>query len=1296
MATYQIAPPEKFNFSQPEEWPKWSRRFERFRQASGLTAKEETSQINTLIYAMGDEADDILTSLKLTEAQKKKYDVVLQKFEGYFVKRRNPIFERAKFNSRKQEEGEPVDSFITALHCLAEHCGYGELHDEMIRDRLVVGLGDASLSERLQMDPDLTLEKAVTAARQSEAVKRQQAVVRGAEGQASNVDNVHTRPQQPKRHREGVQQQYRHVSAQQRHKQVSSSKTCTRCGKSSPHSRQQCPAREATCRKCGKKGHYQAVCRSTKSVNLVTTEQDEVFIAAVNGQVPTVDAGDNPWMVTVSVNGSPVDFKIDTGADVSVISDTTYKGLTRKASLRPPRKSLTGPSCQPLEVCGQFTGTLQHGDCTACEEIFVVKSLQMSLLGRPAIESLGLVSRVHTVEDLKLRYTSKYPDLFKGLGKIPGEYHIHLKDDAKPFALSTPRRVALPLQPKVKKELQRMEQLGVISRVDDPTDWCAGMVVVPKSDGKVRICVDLTKLNESVRRERHILPSVDHSLAQLGGAKVFTKLDANSGFWQIELSKESALLTTFITPFGRFCFNRLPFGITSAPEHFQKRMSEILAGLEGVVCMVDDVLVHGRTQEEHDQRLDAAMERIAQAGVSLNAEKCDFSQSSVKFLGHIIDGTGIHPDPEKVQAIQAMKEPNNTTELRRFLGMTNQLAKFTPSLAEQAKPLRDLLSKKNSWVWGDCQQRAFQEIKHQLSSAPILALYDPSRDTIVSADASSYGLGAVLTQKQPDGSWRPVVYASRSLTSTEQRYAQIEKEALALTWACERFECYLLGMQFHLHTDHKPLVPILSSKSLDTLPARVQRFRMRLMRYQFSISHVPGKDLHIADTLSRAPTSTNTPTDDLFCQQVDNFVHLVTDSLPITETRLLQIAQMQEQDAVCQELKEYCLNGWPESSQVKGFVKPYRPVSSEISVQDGLLMRNNRIIIPSQLRQEILNKIHTGHQGIHKCRERARQSVWWPGISRQLEDLIRSCPHCCKERLQPVEPLMPTNFPKLPWEKVATDLFYWQGSNYILVVDYLSRYIEIARLTKETSSEVIRQLRIIFARHGIPREVISDNGPQFASWEFSKFAKAYDFIHTTSSPRYPQSNGEAERAVRTIKALLKKADDPPLALLAYRSTPLKNGYSPAELLMCRKLRTTVPVVPEQLQPKMPDYDSLARREREMRMQQKCTFDQRHKARRLDPLVPGDLVWIPQNQTEGTVLTEVAPRSYQVTTPSGVLRRNRHQLRLLPTPHNCTREEDTTHQPDDLDSGPQHPPADGQYRTRSGRVSVPPDRYEPTM
>ena len=222
---------------------------------------------------------------------------------------------------------------------------------------------------------------------------------------------------------------------------------------------------------------------------------------------------------------------------------------------------------------------------------------------------------------------ARFPELFDGLGCLPGEYTIHLSDNARPFVITTPRRVALPLLPKVKPKLERMEKTGVTSRVDVPTEWCTGMVVVPKSDDRIRICVDLTRLNESVQRERHPIPSVEHILVQLGEAKVFSKLDANSGFWQITLQKESALLTTFITLFGRFCFNRLPFGITSAPEYFQKRISELLQGLSGVVCMMDDILVHGRTQDEHDHRLVAVLERLKDARVTLNKDKCTFSAS---------------------------------------------------------------------------------------------------------------------------------------------------------------------------------------------------------------------------------------------------------------------------------------------------------------------------------------------------------------------------------------------------------------------------------------------------------------------------------------------------------------------------------------------------------------------------------------------------------------------------------------------------------------------------------------------
>ena len=763
---------------------------------------------------MGEDADDILYSFGLTEDERKSYNTVSTKFEAYFVKRRNPIYERAKFNMRRQEEGESVNSFITSLYRLAEHCNYRGLHDEMIRDRIVVGLRDAVLSERLQTDSELTLDKAITMARQTEAVKQQQQpVVRGnTENRHTKVDTVQgVQSLQHKQTTKNTSKKHTKTFSNQQNPKTST-KGCTRCGKFPTHPRNQCPAREAKCHKCGKLGHYQSMCRSSTMATIQTgTVTEEPFLGTI--EEITAHKHSNQWMVELELNGQPVKFKIDTGADVTAVSEEIFKKL-HGVTLRKTNKSLVGPAKHELMVCGQFTGTLTYKQSKTCQEIFVVQRLELPLIGRPAIEALNLISRINFVDSSE-RFVNLYPDLFIGLGTLGVEYHIQLKHDAKPYALTTPRRVAIPLMPKVKQELTRMESMGVITKVDNPTDWCAGMVVVPKPNGNIRICVDLTKLNNSVRRERHILPSVEQILAQIGDSTIFSKLDANAGFWQVKLSKESALLTTFITPYGRFCFNRLPFGITSAPEFFQKQMSKILIGLDGVICMIDDVLIHGKTPQEHDQRLVAVLTRLRKANVTLNKDKCEFSKHSIRFLGQIIDSSGIRPDPEKVKAIQAMKEPENITELRRFLGMTTQLSKFTPNLAETTKPLRDLLSTKNMWVWGEPQQKAFQQLKRQLSSTPVLALYHPDRLTTVSADSSSFGLGAVITQKQPDATWRPVAYCSRSLSNTEQKYAQIEKEALALTFGCERFSDYLIGKQFHVETDHKPLVSLLGSKNLD-------------------------------------------------------------------------------------------------------------------------------------------------------------------------------------------------------------------------------------------------------------------------------------------------------------------------------------------------------------------------------------------------------------------------------------------------------------------------------------------------
>ncbi len=570
-------------------------------------------------------------------------------------------------------------------------------------------------------------------------------------------------------------------------------------------------------------------------------------------------------------------------------------------------------------------------------------------------------------------------------------------------------------------------------------------------------------------------------------------------------------------------------------------MSKVLEGLKGVVCMMDDIVVFGSTREEHDTRLQKVLSKIKGSGLTLNSKKCKFRETQLEFLGHIISAHGVKMDSNKVKAILEMPEPQDVSSLRRFMGMVNQLGKFTKNLTDLTEPLRGLLCSKNDWMWGPEQSQAFQATKSAITSAPTLTFYNPSSETKVSADSSSYGLGAVLLQKVHQD-WHPVAFASRSLTPTERRYAQIEKEALAATWASEKFSDYLTGKRYILETDHKPLIPLLGSKDVDQLPVRIQRFRLRLMRFDYQIIYVSGKNLYTADTLSRAPQGDPLPQDEELQKEVSIYANHIMTSLPASDALLEKIRRHQEEDEVCRQIRDYVEEEWPDKYRMHGALQQFWPYRADLTIVDGILMYASRIFIPSSLRLQMLDRIHEGHQGIQKCRMKAQDSVWWPGISQQVYDLVVNCRECAKLKGNPhPEPLLPTAWPLYPWQKVATDLFEFQGSQYILVVDYFSRYIEVSKLRITTSAEIIHQLKRLFARHGIPETVISDNGPQYTSNEFATFGAQYGFTHLTSSPGHPSGNGEAERAVRTVKQLLKPAGDPYLALLSYRSTPHKNG-----------------------------------------------------------------------------------------------------------------------------------------------------------
>jgi transposase InsO family protein len=939
-------------------------------------------------------------------------------------------------------------------------------------------------------------------------------------------------------------------------------------------------------------------------------------------------------MVNIKMNSISTPFKIDTGAAVTAVPSSFSHKIH---CVQKPDKLLKGAANQKLQVIGKAIVTLSVGSKSITDTVYLIEGLVTPLLGKPAIQQLDLIRFVQEIQPHNNQWITRFPTLFQGLGSMGGEVKIRLKDKSEPFAQAVPRRIAAARKPPLKRELDRMVRMGVIQKIEVPTEWCSPCIVVPKPNGKIRVCIDFTRLNQSVKREYHPLPTTEDTLSMLQGAKVFSKVDANSGYWQMRLEESSQRLTAFITPFGRYICRRLPFGISSAPEIFQREMQKILVDLDGVVCQMDDILVFGRTQEEHDERLAAVFCRLKKSGVTLNAHKCAFSQNEIKFLGHIISAEGIKADPEKTTAIEKYPVPGNKKELRRFFGIVNYLGKFSPLIANNTSKLRPLLGNDCSWSWGEPQQTEFECLKRIISSTPTLTSFDITKETILSADASAYGLGAAILQKH-DGVWKPVAYASRSLTATEQRYAQIEKEALAICWGCEKFDYFLAGRDFVVETDHKPLLPILGCKELAKLPLRIQRFRLKMMAYSYSIQYTPGIKLVLADALSRAPwTGTSTPK-----RAESTLVLELLDSLPVSDSRLTHIRNAMVDDPVATMLVRYITHGWPSSRDLPPEARPYYTFRDGLTVVEGVILYMNRLFIPEAERAGVLQDIHAGHLGEAKCVGRASAVLWWPKMSTDIREMVKTCTVCAEFRVKPREPLITTPLPDRPWWRLATDIFQMDDQIFLLTVDYFSRYVTVHNITGNMSTEgIVDKLEGLFYMLGIPNTLVSDNGPQFVSQQFQKFLEKLGIQHVTSSPRYPQSNGAAERAVRTIKSLMKKNVNFRAALCAYRDSPLECGYSPSQLLFGRSLNSMGIIAHRQI-----ELDRLRKSESSRRHHQETNYNKRHRARQCPPFRVGQTVAVDDGVSPRQKATVIGSKGREVavhTDSNQLLRRNRAHI-----------------------------------------------------
>ena len=477
------------------------------------------------------------------------------------------------------------------------------------------------------------------------------------------------------------------------------------------------------------------------------------------------------------------------------------------------------------------------------------------------------------------------------------------------------------------------------------------------------------------------------------------------------------MLTTFATPHGRYRWLRLPFGLSVSSEIFQKRLHQEVEGLRGVKCIADDVLIYGTSEADHDSNLEGFMSRCQQKGIKLNAQKLEFKCNEVPFHGHLLTSEGLKPDPEKIRAITEMPRPQNRDDVLRLNGMVDYLSRFLPRLSDVMKTLRELTHKQVRWCWSDVQEKAWSEVKNLIATAPVLAYYRPTEALEIQCDSSQSGLGAALLQNG-----QPIAYASRALTDTESRYAQIEKEMLAIVFSVEKFNDYTFGRRTIVDSDHKPLEAILK-KPLHCAPKRLQGMRILLQRYDLEVRYERGNRMFLADTLSRAYLPS--------CKQDEAEFETISmmKYLPISEARLQQIQRETNMDESLQVLKAVIQRGWPEhKSALPDIISPYFNMRDEMSIQDGLIFKGESLVVPQAARGELLKRIHNPHLGVNGSLNRARECLYWPGMTGDIKNHVSTCEACREyERSQTKETLISHETPSRPWQYVAVDIFECDG-----------------------------------------------------------------------------------------------------------------------------------------------------------------------------------------------------------------------------------------------------------------------------
>ncbi|XP_062499663.1 uncharacterized protein K02A2.6-like [Corticium candelabrum] len=861
---------------------------------------------------------------------------------------------------------------------------------------------------------------------------------------------------------------------------MSTHKECKYCGKDHKWGKQHCAAYGKLCKKCNKQNHFAQMCRSSAksgtkqaAVHMMRYESDSMYedssddqrwskqqvvtltLTPRDDEINVLDGRryGNKLCTTLTVDETPIRFQMDTSATCNVIrkQDIPHRRLNDLQQTTQTLTQYSGAEIRPLVKCILRVKNQKNAQTYDVQFVVVDNAATTSILGAQTSQAMSLIKvdydNIQMIQETeqpqgrvtwrqtmltKEVITQEYAEVFEGeLGTLPGVTHLDIDPMIQPVKQPL-RRLPIAMKDRLKAELQRLERLEIIQKEEASTDWISSLVVVKKQNGKLRVCIDPQPLNKALKRSQYQMPILDDILPELSKAKIFSVLDVKNGYWHIAVWDHAST------------------------GNFQRALDNAIHGLAGIYTIADDILVvgsgttHDEARKDHDENLLRLLQRCRNQGIKLNKDKSYIATQKVAYMGHVLTSQGIKPDDDKIEAIVKMPPPQDVQGVRRLIGMTNYLLKFMPHLSDLLEPLRQLTKQHIQWEWTDVQETAFNDIKRTVTTTPVLRYFDPKDETTIQCDASQTGLGAVLMQ-----SGQPVAYTSRTLTDTEQQYAQIEKELLAIVFGMEKFNTYTYGRIIKVETDHKPLETI-----------------HRKHCTQHRREYKQGKQMVLADTFSRAYLQ-HTPRDceriEVFqvkhnlakeCEQID-----MLQDVQVSQVRLADIRNATKTDTAMQQLKQTILQGWPDNKHtLPGSIAEFFNVRDELVIQDDIILRGNRVVVPRSCSPDMLQRIHTSHIGVNGCLRRARESLYWPGITAKVKNHVSRC-HICRtyETRQTKEKLQAHEIPDRPRAKVGVDLFTFQGREYLLTTDYYSNYWETDRLLTTTSEEVVKKLKAHFA-----------------------------------------------------------------------------------------------------------------------------------------------------------------------------------------------------------------------------------------